>query len=279
MDNYEKYRNSKIIKSAEAEMKKCKHPYVGTEHLLLALLKLGEISNICNKYDLTYDNFKKSLLSVVGKSSMETNFILHTPLLKMVLLDAVEDNEGVLDSKALMISILENGDGIAVRILLNMGIKLDKIYNELKKENNLKIDFGVNLNESVDLNEVVSGRDKELELIIETLLRKNKSNPILVGPAGVGKTAIVYELARRIKKGLVPDRLKNKQIISIEMCDLVAGTKYRGEFEEKIKNILDLCKENKDIILFIDEVHTIVHAGGSEGAIDAANILKPYLSN
>ena len=279
MDNYEKYRNSKIIRSAEVEMKKCKHPYVGTEHLLLSLLKLDEISIICNKYDLTYDSFKTSLLKIVGKSSMETSFILHTPLLKMIVLDSVEETDGVLNAKKLFISLLENGDGIAVRILDNMGINLDKLYDELKKDDNLKVDFGLNLNDIVDLNDVVTGRDKELDLVIETLLRKNKSNPILVGPAGVGKTAIVFELARRIKKGLVPKNLKNKQVISLEMCELLAGTKYRGEFEEKIKRILDICKENKDIILFIDEVHTIVNAGGSEGAIDAANILKPYLSN
>ena len=278
MDNYEKYRDSKIIKSAEVEMKKCRHPYVGTEHLLLALLKEDEISDICNKYNLTYDNFKKSLLNVVGKSSMETSFVLHTPLLKMIVLDTIEDF-GELNSKGLLLSMLENSDGIAIRILLNMGISLDKLYNDLKNIENDSIEFGNNLNDSVDMKEIVYGREKELELLIETLLRKNKSNPILVGPAGVGKTAIVYELARRINKGLVPNRLKTKKIIQIEMCDLVAGTKYRGEFEEKIKKIIDVCKDNRDIILFIDEIHTIIHAGGSEGAIDAANILKPYLSN
>lgn len=281
MYDYEQYRNSKIIKSAEVEMKKCKHPYVGTEHLLLALLKCNEIKVICDKYNLYYDNFKKNLIHTIGKSNMDSNFILHTPLLKMIVTDAIEDNNGEIDNKYLMISLLENGDGIAVRILINMSIKIDKLYNELKKSINLEnanINFGLNLNEIVDMSESIAGRDKEIELIIQTLLRKNKSNPILVGPAGVGKTAIVEELARRINLGSVPEKLKNKKIISLEMFDLVAGTKYRGEFEEKIKGLLDCVKEDKNIILFIDEVHTIVHAGGSEGAIDAANILKPYLS-
>lgn len=281
MNSYEEYRSSEIIKNAELEMKKCKHPYVGTEHLLLALLKCSDIKIICEKYNLTYSTFKKSLMKIVGASNMDTNFILHTPLLKMVVMDAIEDNDGEIDNKCLLLSILENGDGIAVRILMGMNIKIDKLYCELKKSVSFvtkQIDFGINLNETVAMNETVFARDKEINLIIETLLRKNKSNPILVGPAGVGKTAIVEELARRINLGKVPKQLKNKKIISLEMFDLVAGTKYRGEFEEKIKNVLDCVKNSNDIILFIDEVHTIVHAGGSEGAIDAANILKPYLS-
>jgi len=279
MYEYEQYRNSKIIKSAEEERKKCKHPYVGTEHLVLALLKLDEIKEICDKHNLTYEIFKNALMKVVGSSKMETNFILHTPLLKMVVTDSVEDSNGEVNPKNLFISVLENGDGIAIRILMGMNIKLDKLYNDLKNNiSNDNIDFGINLNKSVDLTETISGRDKEIDLMIETLLRKNKSNPILVGPAGVGKTAIVEELARRLESGKVPERLKGKKIISLEMFNLVAGTKYRGEFEEKIKNILDMVKQNKNIILFIDEIHTIVNAGGSEGAIDAANILKPYLS-
>ena len=279
MYEYEQYRNNKIIKSAEAERKKCKHPYVGTEHLVLALLKLDEIKEICDKHNLTYEIFKNALMKVVGSSKMETNFILHTPLLKMVVTDSVEDSNGEVNPKNLFISVLENGDGIAIRILMGMNIKLDKLYNDLKNNiSNDNIDFGINLNKSVDLTETISGRDKEIDLMIETLLRKNKSNPILVGPAGVGKTAIVEELARRLESGKVPERLKGKKIISLEMFNLVAGTKYRGEFEEKIKNILDMVKQNKNIILFIDEIHTIVNAGGSEGAIDAANILKPYLS-
>lgn len=281
MYEYEQFRNEKIIKSAEVEMKKCKHPYVGTEHLMLALLKLDEIKNVCNKYNLGYDNFKKALINIVGSSKMEADFILHTPLLKMVVLDSLDETEGVLKPIDLMISILENGDGIAVRVLNYLNIKLDKLYTDLKMSKEIiddNIDFGTNLNNTVLISESISNRDKEIDLIIQTLLRKNKSNPILVGPAGVGKTALVEELARRIKMGNVPNRLKNKIIISLEMFSLVAGTKYRGEFEEKIKKVLDMVKENGNIILFIDEVHTIVNAGGSEGAVDAANILKPYLS-
>ena len=151
MYEYEQYRNSKIIKSAEAERKKCKHPYVGTEHLVLALLKLDEIKEICNKYNLTYDNFKNALMKVVGSSKMETNFILHTPLLKMIVMDSVEDTNGEVSPKNLFISVLEKGDGIAIRILMGMSIKLDKLYNDLKNNISVNdnIDFGVNLNKSV----------------------------------------------------------------------------------------------------------------------------------
>ncbi len=284
MKDYEEFRKSKIIKNAEAEMKKCKHPYVGTEHLLLALLKEEEIINICNKYNLYYKNFKKELLKVVGSSSMESNFVLHTPLLKMIvsdaLMDAMESKEEVKPTH-LLISLLENGDGIAIRILMSMDIDIDKLYKELKRKQNFSssnCSFGINLNESVDLEERVIGREKEINELIEILLRKNKNNPILLGNAGVGKTAIVEELARKIKLKDVPEALKDKIIISLDISSIVAGTKYRGEFEEKLKNIIDTVLEAENIILFIDEIHTIVHAGGSEGAVDAANILKPFLS-
>lgn len=284
MKDYEEFRNSKIIKNAEIEMKKCKHPYVGTEHLLLALLKEEEISNICSKYNLFYDKFKKELLNVVGQGSEESPFILHTPLLKMIVNEALidaEERDCEVTLTSLLISLLENGDGIAMRILVSMNINIDKLYKDLKKREKFwksEGSFGVNLNESVDLEERVVGREKEIKEIIEILLRKNKNNPLLLGQAGVGKTAIVEELARRIKLGNVPSKLKNMTIISLDISSVVAGTKYRGEFEEKLKNIIDTVIENENIILFVDEIHSIVHAGGSEGAVDAANILKPYLS-
>lgn len=284
MKDYESFRNSRIIKNAEAEMKSCKHPYVGTEHLLLALLKEEEIKDTCQKYNLCYKNFKNELLKIVGSASGVSDFILHTPLLKMVVSDALLDAEEMnieVTPTLLMISLLENGDGIAVRILMNMDINVDKLYKELKRKQNflgINCNFGINLNDAVDLKEKVIGRDKEITEVIEILLRKNKNNPILVGNAGVGKTAIVEELARRIKCGNVPNKLKNMIIVSLEISSVVAGTKYRGEFEEKLKNIINSILEEKNVILFIDEIHSIVHAGGSEGAVDAANILKPYLS-
>ena len=165
-----------------------------------------------------------------------------------------------------------------------MNIDLEKLYDEVKdnvKKNNKKLEIfniGKNLMDITNMDEQVIGRDKEISLIIETLIRKNKNNPLLVGDAGVGKTAIVEELVRRIKKCEVPKILQDKKIVMLEMGSLVAGTKYRGEFEEKLTKLIRELENNPEIILFIDEIHTIVNAGGAEGAINASDILKPYLA-
>lgn len=279
-----------IFKKAESLSKEFRHPYVGTEHLLLAILDTdNEVVDILKKYNLTFNIFKKELLKVVGTSNKNTGFTLYTPLLKKVinnsLNDASDNNDGKVTVRHLILSLLDEGEGIAIRLMLGLKIDLDGIYEELKislvKKNNNKLEIyeiGKLLNETVDMDEKVIGRDKEIEMVLETLLRKKKSNPLLIGKAGVGKTAIVEELARRINKGLVPMGLLNKKIVSLEMGSLVAGTKYRGEFEERLNKIIDEVVNNKDIIVFIDEIHTIINAGGAEGAINASDILKPYLA-
>ena len=172
--------------------------------------------------------------------------------------------------------------------MLSMGIDLDEMMNEFeirlvskKKSKKLLLDeFGIDLNKKALNNEIdpVCGRDKEIKRVIEILSRRTKNNPLLIGDAGVGKTAIVEELARKIVNGDVPNSLKLKRIISVDMASLVAGTKYRGEFEERIRKIISEVENNDEIILFIDEIHTIVGAGGAEGAIDASNIFKPALA-
>ncbi len=279
-----------IFKKAESLSKELRHPYVGTEHLLLAILDTdNEVVDILKKYNLTFNIFKKELLKVVGTSNKNTGFTLYTPLLKKVinnsLNDASDNNDGKVTVRHLILSLLDEGEGIAIRLMLGLKIDLDGIYEELKislvKKNGDKLEIyeiGKLLNETVDMDEKVIGRDKEIEMVLETLLRKKKSNPLLIGKAGVGKTAIVEELARRINKGLVPMGLLNKKIVSLEMGSLVAGTKYRGEFEERLNKIIDEVVNNKDIIVFIDEIHTIINAGGAEGAINASDILKPYLA-
>ena len=279
---------SKIFKCAEEEMLSLHHPYVGSEHLLLSLLKNSTtISNIAKKYDLTYESFRKELILVVGSSSKKSTYILYTPLLKRIInlsLDEANEKKEELNALHLLKALLEEGEGIAIRLLYGMDINLEKLYDELKdntKKNNKKLEIlniGKDLMDSTDMDEQVIGRDKEISLIIETLIRKNKNNPLLVGDAGVGKTAIVEELVRRIKRKEVPALIQNKKIISLEMGSLVAGTKYRGEFEEKLNKIIKELENNPDIILFIDEIHTIVNAGGAEGAINASDILKPYLA-
>lgn len=278
-----------IFKRAEEERYGLKHPYVGTEHLLLAILKLDEEMKVFLKgYGLTYEKFKKELNIVVGNASKASDIVLYTPLLKRVINNAIENakenNDGIVTTKHLMLSLLEEGEGIAIRILLSININIDSIYDNLNKENKINnqklelYDTGILLNDIVDFNETVVGRDKEIDLIIETLLRKKKNNPILIGDAGVGKTAIIEELTRRITKKEVPDNLFDMKIVSLEMGSLVSGTKYRGEFEEKLTKIIKELEQNSNIILFIDEIHAMVNAGGAEGAITAGDIFKPALA-
>ena len=284
----------KILMSAKEEMKKLKHPYVGSEHLLLSILKdKNEISDKLKEYNLDYDRFKKEIIDIVGIGSKESECFLYTPLLKRVMENAIydskENNNGNVTLQHLFSALLEEGEGIAIRILISMDIDLDELYHEfaykipMKKNKNKKLlidELGIDLTKKAKdgLIDPVVGRDDEISRVIEILCRRKKNNPILIGEAGVGKTAIVEELSRMISNGEVPNSLKNKRIISLDMATTVAGTKYRGEFEERVNKILKELEEDDDIILFIDEIHTLVGAGGAEGAIDASNIFKPALA-
>ena len=281
MENTYSYEVSKIFKEAEKIKKELKHSYVGTEHLLLSLLKLDDkIRDVFLTYDITYDIFKDELMEIVKPTNNEY-LSIYTPLLKRVI-NNVKKDKNKITAIDLLLSLFELGEGIAVRILIEMNIDIDKIYLSLKtqeKKDKSKLEIyklGKNL-QDYDFDKVIN-REKEINLVIETLFRKNKNNPLLIGEPGVGKSAIVEELSRRIKEGDVPSFLENKKIISLEMGALISGTKYRGEFEEKLENIIKEIEQNKDIILFIDEIHTIVNAGGAEGAINASDILKPYLA-
>ena len=277
MKNCYNSETNKILKIAEKEMLSCHHPYVGTEHLLLSLLKNKNISKICYKYNLNYYNYKKNLLNIIGSASKESKYILYTPLLRLVINKARENSDKdnkELDEYYLLSSLLSYKDGIGYSIVNNMGIDLDALTLELNNQGVLS-EFGKVLND--EATDKIYLRDKEITNIMEVLLRKNKNNPLLIGHAGVGKTALVKELARRIKVGDVPVELKNKKIISVQVSTLISGTKYRGEFEARVNDLIKECIKNKNIILFIDEIHTIMKTGSSEGAIDAGNILKPYL--
>lgn len=271
-----------VILIAGLEMKELKHPYIGSEHLLLGILKHNNIiSRKLKNYNLTYNKFKEEIIKTIGKGTKESKYLLYTPLLKRILNNVSDYKEVTV--KDLFNSLLSEGDGIAIRLLISMNIDIDKLINikeKPKKELRIINKYGINLNEKALNNEIdpVIGREKETERLIEILSRRCKNNPILVGKAGVGKTAIVENLSRKIINGEVPLFLRNKKIISIDLSSLVAGTKYRGEFEEKINRLIKEVELNDDIILFIDEVHCIVGAGGAEGAIDASNILKPALA-
>ena len=283
-----------LLKSKEEMIDLC-HPYIGTEHLVLAILKNSDdLSSKLKAYGLTYNAFKEEILSVIGKGSKKSPFYLYTPLLKKImdnaLLDAKDNNNGEVTVSHLFSCLLEEGEGIAIRILIGMNLNLEEMYDDFsfklvnkskKRHKKLLVEeLGVNLVEKA-LNkglDPVVGRDDEINRLIEILCRRTKNNPILIGEAGVGKTAVVEELASRIALGEVPSSLMSKKIISLDMASVVSGTKYRGEFEERMQKILKEISECGDIILFIDEIHTLVGAGGAEGAIDASNILKPALA-
>ncbi len=286
----------KALILAKKEMNNLRHPYVGSEHLFLSILSMKdlEITKVLSSYNITYEIFKSELIRIVGVGKESNEWFLYTPLLKRVIetaiLNSKEKGEVEVSVNELLLAILEEGEGVAIRLLIGLNIDVDEIYNAISKDSKISNkaihkkllveDFAVNLNKKVVGNEVdpVIGRDDEIKSLIEILCRRGKNNPLLIGEAGVGKTAIVEELARRIVDGNVPKPLKGKTILSLPMANLVAGTKYRGEFEERVSKILKELEENDDIIVFIDEVHTIVGAGGAEGAIDASNIIKPALA-
>lgn len=280
----------KILINAKIEMTELKHPYVGSEHFLLAILKgKNNVSKKLKQYNLDYEIFKNKLIETVGIGSKQSEWFLYTPLLKRVMenamLDCKENNTDVT-IESLFSNLLEEGEGVAIRILLSLNIDLDSLYNEfsykiINKKKNKKLlleELGTDLTKKANELDPVIGRDEEIKRIIEILSRRTKNNPLLIGEAGVGKTAIVEQLSKMISDGNVPNSLKNKRIISLDMATLVAGTKYRGEFEERVKKILKEVEEDDEIILFIDEIHTLVGAGGAEGAIDASNIFKPALA-
>lgn len=283
-----------LLKSKE-EMINLNHPYIGTEHLVLSILKnKTSLSEKLYNYGLTYDTFKTEILNIIGKGTKKSEFFLYTPLLKKIIensmLDAKDNNNGEVTPEHLFASLLEEGEGIAIRILIGMDIDIDELYDEFSsklvkktKKRNKKLlieELGTDLVEKSKNKKLdpVVGREKELTRLIEILCRRCKNNPILIGEAGVGKTAIVEELASRIAQSQVPLKLQNKRIISIDMATIVSGTKYRGEFEERMQKIIKEVETDGNIILFIDEIHTLAGAGGAEGAIDASNILKPALA-
>lgn len=285
----------KVLLMAKKEMTELRHPYVGSEHLLLSILHNVElqVTKLLIEFGINYDNYKNEIIKVIGIGKSTNNWFLYTPLLKRILENAIYDSKddgGVVTVEKLLISLLEEGDGVANRILLGMNIDIDLLYERFannfsssRHSHNKKLlleDYAIDLNRKFKEEgfDPVIGRDDQVNRMIEILLRRTKNNPLLIGDAGVGKTALVEELVRRIVMGNVPKKLENFRILSVAMGSLVAGTKYRGEFEERINKIIEELEKDDNVILFIDEIHTLVGAGGAEGAIDAANILKPYLA-
>lgn len=266
----------KILKSSEKEALNLNHQYIGTEHFILSILKIdNEIKDILNNSNITYNNYLNEINKLMINNK-KSNLISYTPLFKKILISQNKNKD--ITPKDVFIEILEYGEGIGITILNNLNINLNKLYNELINKNDYE--YGINLNEYVKNKdyEPITGREKELENLIEILLRKNKNNPLLIGEPGIGKTALVESLAYKINNKDVPNELLNKKIISINISKIVSGTRYRGEFEEKLHKLIEHFEQNNNFIIFFDEIHTIVGAGGAEGAIDASNIIKPYIA-
>lgn len=287
-------------KFAASEAAKLGSDYIGTEHLLLGIAheKDSAGGKILNSLGVTVDAVEQLLSQYrQGRSLFSTGEVYAAPRTKRVLEMAVEEaNElgnSYVGTEHLLLAILHEGGGLAVRILESFGVtqdKLQKAFEKVLSEDSGKSDKSVSLGDldgfAVDLNEKakqgkidpVIGRNDEINRVIQILSRRNKNNPVLIGEPGVGKTAIAEGLAQRIVNNDVPEILKNCHIISLNMSSVVAGTKYRGEFEERLKKVIDEVKKHKDWILFVDELHTLVGAGSSEGSMDAANIMKPALA-
>ncbi|WP_296959309.1 ATP-dependent Clp protease ATP-binding subunit [uncultured Dialister sp.] len=287
-------------KFAASEAAKLGSDYIGTEHLLLGIAheKDSAGGKILNSLGVTVEAVEELLSQYSqGRSLFSTGEVYAAPRTKRVLEMAVEEaNElgnSYVGTEHLLLAILHEGGGLAVRILESFDVnqdKLQKVFEKVLSEDNSKSDKSANLGDldgfAVDLNEKakqgkidpVIGRNDEINRVIQILSRRNKNNPVLIGEPGVGKTAIAEGLAQRIVNNDVPEILKNCHIISLNMSSVVAGTKYRGEFEERLKKVIDEVKKHKDWILFVDELHTLVGAGSSEGSMDAANIMKPALA-
>ena len=285
------------------------HNYIGTEHILYGLLKEGEgiAAKVLNNKGITEENVKEKIEEFLGVGKEIKETLGFTPRTKRVLenafLEAKRIGYNYIGTEHLLLAIMKENDCVAVRIITDLDVEISKIYSEIAKvineeeyDKDIKRDkthergssantttlnqFGEDLTLQAENGKFdnIIGRDKEIERIIQILSRRTKNNPCLIGEPGVGKTAIVEGLAEKIVMGEVPEGLKDKRIVSMDISGMVAGAKYRGDFEERIKKALNEVKKVGDVILFIDEIHTIVGAGAAEGAIDAANILKPLLA-
>lgn len=266
------------------------HSSVGSEHLLLSLLKMKDcaFSKILKQYHVDDEMIYKDIMRLFGEKDIQPFYMEYSEVIKKILDDAMNMSEANKDSKVslntICIAMLLQKESVAVELLNKYHVPFDEIKRELSEEKSLIQELNLiheltNLNESIQKQErIMIGRDIELQQLLQTLCKKEKNNALLIGKAGVGKTALIEKLALKINNQEVPPILKNKVIFELNISSIVAGTKYRGEFEEKFKKIIQKVMQAQDAILFIDEIHNLIGAGGAEGAIDASNILKPYLA-
>ena len=304
-------RARKVMNYAKEEALRCNHEYIGTEHILLGLVKEGSgvAASVLRNLDIDIKKIRLEVEKMVqsGADLKSIGQLPLTPRAKKVIDLAAEEAKSLghnyIGTEHILLGLLREQEGVAARVLLNLGLKLDEVREEVlsllgaeyaqnaegeEKEGEKKTksktpaldSFGRDLTEMAREGKLdpVIGRVKEIERVMQILSRRTKNNPVLLGEAGVGKTAIVEGLAQQIMSGNIPETLRDRRIVVLDLALMVAGTKYRGQFEERIKAVITEVRRAKNVILFIDELHTLVGAGGAEGAIDASNVLKPPLS-
>jgi len=296
-------RAQRVLILANEEAKALNHNYVGTEHILLGLLKENEgvAAQALHSLGVQFDDIRDRIESLIGRGTMPVDVIGYTPRAKRVLelsfVEARRLGHNYVGTEHILLGLLREGEGVAARVLMEMGVDLNRARDEVMKllsqepggqaKQGRAYGNTPNLNQyGRDLTEMardgkldpVIGRQKEIERVIQVLSRRTKNNPCLIGDPGVGKTAIAEGLAQQIVAGNVPEILKDKRVVTLDLSAMVAGAKYRGEFEERLKNVINEVIKAQNVILFIDEMHTIIGAGAAEGAIDASNILKPALA-
>jgi ATP-dependent Clp protease ATP-binding subunit ClpC len=311
MDRFDKFtdRARKVLTLAQDEAQRFNHNYIGTEHLLLGLVREGEgvAARVLENMDVELPKVRTAVEFIIGRGDRPVvGEVGLTPRAKRVIELAIDEarrlGHNYIGTEHLLLGLVREGEGIAAGVLESLGVNLDKVRHEVirvlsqssasgpssssesKRGGGSKTptvdQLGINLTEAARTGKLdpVIGREKEIERVVQILSRRRKNNPALIGEPGVGKTAIAEGLAHRIVSGDIPESLADKRVLTLDIGSLVAGTKYRGEFEERLKKIIEELRSSNDAILFIDELHTLVGAGAAEGAIDAANILKPPLS-
>jgi ATP-dependent Clp protease ATP-binding subunit ClpC len=310
-------RAQQVINLARKEADDFNHPYVGTEHLLLGLIALGEgvAVNVLNRLGISLESVRREVENAVGQGP-QTKMVGNVPftprskkVLQLAAAEAQALNHTYIGTEHILLGLLREGEGVAAQVMRNLEVDLDTARREILRELDPNFEppegdlipegeaeakekgkgpvktpalnaFGRDLTALAREKKLdpVIGRESELERVVQVLCRRNKNNPVLLGEAGVGKTAVVEGLAQAISTGDVPESMRDRKVVTLDMALMIAGTKYRGQFEERIKAVMDEIRRAGDIVLFIDELHTIVGAGGAEGAMDASNIIKPALA-
>ncbi|WP_299986138.1 Clp protease N-terminal domain-containing protein, partial [Microbacterium sp. 70-16] len=307
-------RARRVVVLAQEEAKMLNHNYIGTEHILLGLIHEGEgvAAKALESLGISLDAVREQVQDIIGQGQQQpTGHIPFTPrakkVLELSLREALQLGHNYIGTEHILLGLIREGEGVAAQVLVKLGADLNKVRQQVIQllsgyqgkepagvaagagEQNQQSaqggsavldQFGRNLTQAARDNKLdpVIGREKEIERVMQILSRRSKNNPVLIGEPGVGKTAVVEGLAQAIVKNDVPETLKDKQVYSLDLGSLIAGSRYRGDFEERLKKVTKEIRTRGDIIVFIDEIHTLVGAGAAEGAIDAASILKPLLA-